>query len=86
MMRDRMSRPRLSLPSQKEPVQHSKPSGIGAPGFAKGTRFALGSQGESRGAKIAISTQKTTIAQPTMPTQLSRRRAKERIARIRAAA
>ena len=59
---------------------------MGVPGFEKGTRFALGSQGESRGASSATSTQKTTSAHPTMPTRLSRSRAKERIARIRAAA
>ena len=80
MMRDRMSRPSWSVPNQKVP-----PSANAVPGLAIGRSCALGSNGAISGANTAIPTQKATSAAPTIPTGLSRNRAKDLKARVKAA-
>ena len=47
------------------------PSGASAPGKAKGTIVALGSNGAMNSAKIARTTKPMTMPAPTMPTGLS---------------
>ena len=55
------------------------------PGLAKGWIEALGSKGAKSGAKRATTTQNSTRKTPTIPTQLSRNKAKDFNARMKAA-
>src|SRR5262245_49393691 len=84
MSRERISRPRWSVPSQKVPGGTLALPANAAPGFWNGMSVAVGVNGEISGANRATATQKRTMPAPSMPTQLSRRRPKDRRARARA--
>src|SRR5262249_12916925 len=84
MIRERMSRPRWSVPSQNVPGGTVLFPGNAAPGFWYGTSVAFGPNGEIRGASRATATQNRTMPAPSMPTQLSRRRPTDRSARASA--
>ncbi len=71
-----MSRPSWSVPSQNTP-----PSGATVPGGLNGSRFWFGGNGAITGARIARTTQNSTISTPISPTQLSRSSSAERSAR-----
>src|SRR5215471_11567380 len=84
MIRERMSRPRWSVPSQNVPGGTLALPANAAPGFWNGMSVAVGVNGEISGANRATATQNRTIPAPSIPTQLSRRRPKDRRARARA--
>src|SRR5712691_4564177 len=66
-MRDRISRPRWSVPSKKTP-----PCANLVPGGAKGSSMAFGGKGASHGTHSATRTQKRRMPSPIRPTQLRR--------------
>src|SRR5215831_20773312 len=84
MIRERMSRPRWSVPSQNVPGATLALPANAVPGFWNGMSVAVGVNGETSGANRAAATQKRTRLAPSIPTQLSRRRPKDRRARAKA--
>src|SRR6516165_5156904 len=85
MIRERMSRPRWSVPSQNRPDGTTLFPANAANGFCHGTSVAFGPNGAIQGARRATATQNRMMPAPVMPTQLSRSRANDRSARARAA-